>query len=395
MTTHTDILTAMRRLRHRPACDEAQRPTPATLGELLATLDGRTVDNRQRRRRRSAAPGVVDASQLEHGLRVESPKARQQSGGAFDPSPLMRQRWAPPRVEDNDDLHAAALWAKGAVGWLASKGVTAAPAWPVTLTGPLAVWDGKFPAKVRWHDTLADTLDGEFLRATGCSWQEMVYFDPLEMDGGLVEWARAQAYVSTYQLEDMEDANPALILLAGLQDNWGTTRRQGTFQVNEQEGLLAALGRQKIPAGRGAACLLHMALGKRLDLLPTCWGQAIEGVLAWGKSVDAPWCYYGDIESCGAGVVGSSAHDPAGYFSFVESLAAARERLFKACGPLVELASDRPEKFWRQLARSIHAAIKSNPSWTTGPTRPREEGATEIALETPCHARIPIGVGAE
>jgi hypothetical protein len=373
MGMQADILGALARLKHRPAVDPVERANPSTLGELLA-LEVKGKAGRALRETRRLHPHHSIAYDLTAPQRQSQP-ARMRRGGAIAPSDLnARPRYTPAREFLQDDLELASLWAKGAVAWLAGRHVKVDLA--SNIAGPLAVIHGN---DMQWRCPLVETLDREFWRLIGDGGFNGVMFDPVECPG-LKYLAAGNAYVETYDLESSEEANPALLLL----DRLVRTRGRGSddFTLNDQEGLAEACSTLGLSSHEAGKTLWKMLVQDRPLRLPSIWLRAMEAVRAWGKATDGPWIFYGDSAECAAGSVDRFRKSPEQYFSFVAELLLARKKLVQGVNPLVKRVQSAPQKFWRELARSLVHAAKTHPKWN-------------IRFETPAGAKKAQKAGQE
>jgi hypothetical protein len=346
---------AMQRLfrRGRQAGQES-RPVPATVGELLALTPPDEDAGQARRDRRISEYEIDQAFRYGRG-----PKPRFRTGGPI--VAMAEPRWAPPREGDLQDWSRAAMWAAGAVAWLKSKGVVLPPSAPIAMDGQLAVYGPKGNS-LHWRCGLTRAVNEAFQRATGHEWFSVIAADPCDLERGLPELAGCEAYILTYDLESMEEANPPLVLLGQLAEAW-RRRKNAEIDLSEQEDFFDALSAERLSAQAARQVLLRWAGGGDEWALPACWRSALAGVLAFCKFTDGPWAYWGDAAACSAGTVSGWRKKPAEYFSFIEGLVNDRIKLFDACGELISSVTKNSQAFWRQLARSIHADIENHPEW--------------------------------
>jgi len=342
----------------RTLTDAPRQGRPRTVRELIATIDSRSGKRPSSR----PTPSGYDFDELRRQIVMRMPPCRSRTGGPIVPGPNAL-RVAPVVETSRDEFRLEALWAMGAVEWLRRKKIAVDLDGPACLDGPLTTirGDGR---KVTWNSPLAHALSDGFLKATEWSWCDLAYIEPTECENGLRDLAEAEAFVQTYDAEGAEDANPALVLLdkvcAAFQQH------DVPFGLGEFEGLLEALRRIRLGVPAAQKSLSRICTIRDYWALPPYWGPAIRGVRAWDQFTDGSWMYW-DPAECSCGSVERFDDDPVAYFEFVESLVGAREKLFAACGGLVEHVCKKTTDFWNELARSLHAAIEEHPQWKIDP----------------------------
>lgn len=384
MADHALIARSLARLKGRPAVDQPQRPTPATLGELLALTADSSLSPQARQRRRED----LDPWNVRRTLDHRTVPCRQRRGGPLTPGDPV-ERYAPAQPPRDDGFAQAATWAIGATAWMRKHKIAVDESWPISLTDDLVVYEvGK---SEKWLCQLSRHFNEAFKQVTGCGWMELVMLDPMDNEGGLAELACCDAYIMTYDLEGAEDANPALVLLGVIADAWGLAPPIEP-SVGQFESLREACCELRLPLASAGRCLGRIAALKDKWALPAVWQSAIDGVIAWAAFTDGPWFYQGDPAECSAGQV-VSFDKPLKYFEFIEQLVLGRSRLETALEPLVKQAVNKPERFWRELVRCLHDTIESHPDWSI-PLK--EEGPSSRLIDvldearTDCSCRVPV-----
>jgi hypothetical protein len=377
MAHHLEIQAALARLRGRPAEDPKTSGGPRTVGELFGLLDLRTCDLRVKPKGRRERERFYDDYGRASKAGIESVPCQSRRGGQIPLDLLSRERWAPAVDGQEIDWGLAARWAYGAVQWLKGKSVQVDENW--TILGPIAHEE---KTQMVWDLKLAQAVSDVLFESTGVEWSEVIMGDPCEIEDGLHEWASCDAYIETYDLDGMEEANPALVLLSKLEAIFygeGDSTRE--LKLGEFEALATTLNIMGVSVSAASAAIVNLARRKDIYAFGGLWTNALRGVDTWDKFTDGPWGYFGDAEACRAGNVGTWRNRPQDYFSFIETLLLARKKLESACDPLISRVTKHPSEFWTEMARSIHDAIEANPKWNI-PLKEKSQAGSKAIIDT-------------